>query len=217
LSERAVSSVREAVHILGAQLLQKIAKNEKISPKDLSPMRKITGVQIKSAEHRSSENYAAENFAAADGDFDEEDKDEYAVEDPVEAPVFNFEGDDDFEFANDEFEEEVPEPTDAMRDNWKKSFYRRVAKKVNKSAGSISTDSAYGTVESLLNSFCDENEGSLYQVDYDSEDDCSGKKSFKRAFVLCGSYAEVLKLSKIRISAIDAGIIIRIFSLMYSI
>ena len=80
----------------------------------------------------------------------------------------------------------------------KKMFLLRVAREY-KISYSLQASDGYSTVESLLQNFCEENPGSLYKVEVDTNN------CFKRAFLLCGQFARVLIQSKIRFTAIDAG------------
>lgn len=67
---------------------------------------------------------------------------------------------------------------------------------------SFESDNGYSTLESLLENFCADNPGSLWSVDTTGEGE---KRRFKRAFLMCGQFADVCVVSGIRFLAVDSG------------
>jgi len=80
---------------------------------------------------------------------------------------------------------------------------RKTIKLLNQET-SVPREKSYAALENLLQKFCQLNEGSTYAVDYEIEGDL---KYFKRAFLCCGHYAKVYEICRMRISAIDAGML----------
>ena len=66
----------------------------------------------------------------------------------------------------------------------------------------MQSQSGYDILESMLENFCLDNEGSFYKVDTIDE---GGHRRFKRAFLLCGQFAKVAMEFNFRYFAIDCG------------
>ena len=79
----------------------------------------------------------------------------------------------------------------------------RAAMRLKADAKSYDYSDEYGRLESLLESFASSSKGSVFS--FETYADGEEKRVFKRAFLLCSQFAEVVKIAKVKVLFLDAG------------